>query len=158
MQSVWKDQTCGDGVCDYPFEYKGYAHLGCVSDCGRETNLMAVVVVLTANFEKSSQGVSLGRTLKDLVRWNLCLSNPARTEAGLENECWYVESSSVMTNAPRTIPWASLGSVGWANQNNCVRACTVNVQRAMMQRALCSKRNRRSAVARTWVKTTPRCH
>ena len=123
MRSVWKDQTCGDGVCDYPFEYKGYAHLGCISDCGRELNLMAVVVVLTGNFEKSPQGLQAGPNLKELVRWNLCVASQARSDAGLSDVCWYAPDALRFGVRAATRGAKGLRSGVWIRDGACSASC-----------------------------------
>lgn len=34
VSEVWKEQVCGDGVCDSPLEFKAFGELGCKTDCG----------------------------------------------------------------------------------------------------------------------------
>jgi hypothetical protein len=30
----WRDPTCGNGICEAPFEFPSYARFGCAADCG----------------------------------------------------------------------------------------------------------------------------
>ena len=50
---VWVDPTCGDGVCETPFEFASYGRFGCRADCGRLQdiqNLTAVQIDLYYDF------------------------------------------------------------------------------------------------------------
>lgn len=96
MADIWTFQTCGDGVCDVPFEYPAFSRLGCQIDCGLAPELFDTLVVLTGDFAKTELGAGGAVDLQSSVSWNLCWSQEARREAGLEDECWFAE--------PQTLP------------------------------------------------------
>lgn len=39
LQAVWKDPTCGDGICEAPFEFASFSRFGCKADCGRLSDI-----------------------------------------------------------------------------------------------------------------------
>ena len=62
VSSIWTGHRCGDGTCDYPYEFKAYGELGCQQDCGAETDLHPILVVLQGFFNDVTKfGVSLGQ-------------------------------------------------------------------------------------------------
>jgi len=101
VEEVWDMQTCGDNVCDAPLEYKSFAHLGCTYDCGREEDLHSVVLVLQGDFSKSLMGDTHAATLMSTVLWNICWTNKARMESGLQEICWYEEDETLESKAYR---------------------------------------------------------
>eukprot|EP00892_Ulva_mutabilis_P009550 jgi/Ulvmu1/6968/UM033_0025.1 len=84
---TWKDPVCGDGQCEYPWEYPAFGRFGCQSDCGVDTNTTKIAVNIRANFV-GHPSIS-PRVLMSSVRWNLCLNDPARTARGEPDLCWW---------------------------------------------------------------------
>eukprot|EP00879_Flechtneria_rotunda_P032401 GHRR01035602.1.p1 GENE.GHRR01035602.1~~GHRR01035602.1.p1 ORF type:complete len:274 (+),score=60.02 GHRR01035602.1:334-1155(+) len=74
MQSVWVDPTCGDGICEAPFEFAAFSRFGCKADCGQLSeiqNLTSAQVDVYWDF--SHQEASLPASdLMDQTTWNLC--------------------------------------------------------------------------------------
>lgn len=95
VSGTWKVQSCGDGVCDLPFEFPAYGDLGCQADCGSELDLHPIVVVLQGDFSHSPLGSSQGTNLMSSVSWNLCRVDQDRTDAGLPDMCYYPEDESL---------------------------------------------------------------
>ena len=102
MTRIWTAQTCGDGFCDAPFEFKAFHTLGCQADCGLEFELHPVVVVLRANFFNSFLGAHAAQSLRSMVRWNLCKAEAQRSEAGLADICWYTQNQELENNVVAT--------------------------------------------------------
>jgi hypothetical protein len=42
VQPIWKDPVCGDGKCQYPWEFPAFGTFGCQADCGLEQNITQV--------------------------------------------------------------------------------------------------------------------
>lgn len=110
-------EQCGDGVCDQPFEFAQFAHLGCQvalhrvltvlcssgalaaqalallnvqADCGLERDLFPVVLVLKGDFSTTLLGQGAAVDLAAAVRWNLCRVDAAREASELDPLCWCV--------------------------------------------------------------------
>eukprot|EP00959_Pyramimonas_sp_CCMP1952_P475069 9503998-Pyramimonas_sp.AAC.2 len=57
QSKIWTDPMCGNGLCEPPFEYPAYEtssvllgdpySLGCQVDCGRETDVKEIIVLIT---------------------------------------------------------------------------------------------------------------
>ena len=105
---IWTYNTCGDGVCDRPFEYPSFGPLpgDCQADCGSHTvvvgPLYKALLVLQGNFQESPLGAGSGVNLASTVEWNLCRREEVRVEAGLTDECWYRTGQKVELQVAQT--------------------------------------------------------
>jgi hypothetical protein len=43
---IWKDPVCGDGDCEWPWEFPAYGRFGCRADCGVEMRTTKVISFL----------------------------------------------------------------------------------------------------------------
>lgn len=41
---IWKDPVCGDGNCEWPWEFPAWGRFGCKADCGTNPNTTSIVV------------------------------------------------------------------------------------------------------------------
>lgn len=56
LTSLWVDPTCGDGICEQPFEFASYGRFGCRADCGRLSEvqrLTSIQVALSSTYSMS---------------------------------------------------------------------------------------------------------
>lgn len=114
INSVWTDINCGNGFCDAPYEFPQFGHLGCQEDCGKETNLVNLLVVIEGNFGNSALGEMASEGLRASASWNLCFEDPERSEYGLEDLCYLPEPANFQNVAvviseefvvPPTLNW-----------------------------------------------------
>lgn len=84
---IWKDPVCGDGDCEWPWEFPAYGRFGCRADCGLETRTTKVAVVVRADF--TGHPTISPRVLMANARWNLCLDDPDRRKRGEADLCWF---------------------------------------------------------------------
>ena len=42
IETIFLDPTCGDGLCEAPFEMASWGRFGCASDCGFLENVLDV--------------------------------------------------------------------------------------------------------------------
>ena len=89
---IWQDPTCGDGKCEWPWEFPAFGRFGCRADCGEEKNTTRIMVQIKANF--AGQISPSPRILMSNARWNLCLDDPERHKRGQEELCWFVPNAS----------------------------------------------------------------
>ena len=64
-------------------------------DCGTERDLRDVVIVIKGDLARSPLGVAYTYQLLHSTRWNLCMADPARRAAQLDDVCWYKEDEPV---------------------------------------------------------------
>lgn len=84
---IWKDPVCGDGNCEWPWEYPAWGRFGCRADCGVNPNTTDIVVNVRADFT-GHPSIS-ARVLMNNAKWNLCLEDEARRKRGEADLCWY---------------------------------------------------------------------
>uniref|UniRef100_A0A7S0S4K2 Uncharacterized protein n=1 Tax=Chlamydomonas leiostraca TaxID=1034604 RepID=A0A7S0S4K2_9CHLO len=97
---IWKDPVCGDGNCEWPWEFPAWGRFGCRADCGLNPNTTSVVVNVRADFT-GHPSIS-PRVLMNNAKWNLCLEDDARRKRGEADLCWYDADQSfdqVQTNS-----------------------------------------------------------
>ncbi|EFJ43954.1 hypothetical protein VOLCADRAFT_95902 [Volvox carteri f. nagariensis] len=83
---IWKDPVCGDGNCEWPWEFPSWGRFGCQADCGQNTNTTPIVVNVRADFTGHPSISS--RVLMNNAKWNLCLEDEARRKRGEADLCW----------------------------------------------------------------------
>lgn len=114
INSVWTDVNCGNGFCDAPYEFPQFGELGCQEDCGKETNLVNLLVVLEGDFSTSALGEMASEGLRASASWNLCFEDAKRAEYGLEDLCYFPEAQAFESTAvviskefsvPPTLNW-----------------------------------------------------
>jgi hypothetical protein len=69
--------------------------LGCLVDCGTERDLRDVVIVIKGDLARSPLGATYTYQLLRNTRWNLCMADPARRAAQLDDVCWYQQDEPV---------------------------------------------------------------
>lgn len=88
--------------------------LGCQEDCGKETNLVSLLVIIEGDFSNSALGEMASEGLRASASWNLCFEDPKRSEYGLEDLCYFPEPAAFQTTAvviseefvvPPTLNW-----------------------------------------------------
>ncbi|GLC46896.1 hypothetical protein PLESTM_001942200 [Pleodorina starrii] len=84
---IWKDPVCGDGNCEWPWEFPSWGRFGCQADCGVNSNTTPIVVNVRADFTGHPSISS--RVLMNNAKWNLCLEDDARRKRGEADLCWY---------------------------------------------------------------------
>lgn len=84
---IWKDPVCGDGNCEYPWEFPVWGRFGCRADCGMNRNTTKIVVNVKADF--SGHPTISPRVLMANAKWNLCLEDDERRKRGEADLCWY---------------------------------------------------------------------
>lgn len=84
---IWKDPVCGDGNCEWPWEFPSWGRFGCRADCGNNPNTTKIVVNVRADFT-GHPSIS-PRVLMNNAKWNLCLEDEARRKRGEADLCWY---------------------------------------------------------------------
>jgi len=84
---IWTDPVCGDGQCDYPWEFPSWGNFGCKADCGENPNVTSIVVNVRADF--TNHPTITPRVLMTNAVWNLCLQDLARRQRGEADLCWY---------------------------------------------------------------------
>jgi len=89
---IWKDPTCGDGNCEWPWEFPAWGRFGCRADCGINANTTKIVVNVRADFT-GHPSIS-PRVLMTNAKWNMCLEDEARRKRGEEDLCWYEEDQA----------------------------------------------------------------
>ncbi|KAG2441285.1 hypothetical protein HYH02_010124 [Chlamydomonas schloesseri] len=89
---IWKDPVCGDGNCEWPWEFPSWGRFGCRADCGQNTNTTSVVVNVRADFT-GHPSIS-ARVLMNNAKWNLCLEDEARRKRGEADLCWYEDDQT----------------------------------------------------------------
>jgi hypothetical protein len=93
MQKTWVDPSCGDGLCESPFEFASYGRFGCRADCGRLSdaveNLTTVQIDLVFNFDHPSGSIP-ATELMSQAQWNLCPENGAPHG----RDCYFEEDRS----------------------------------------------------------------
>eukprot|EP00210_Caulerpa_lentillifera_P002091 g2006.t1 len=86
---VWVDPVCGDGKCQWPWEFPSFGRFGCKADCGSETNTKRILLQIRANF--GGELTLSPRTMMANVRWNVCLNDTGRVRRGQDDICWFAE-------------------------------------------------------------------
>ncbi|KAL6750531.1 hypothetical protein V8C86DRAFT_2809369 [Haematococcus lacustris] len=97
---IWKDPVCGDGSCEYPWEFPAWGRFGCKADCGMNPNVTAIVINVRADFT-GHPSIS-PQVLMNNAAWNLCLEDEARRQRGEADLCWFESDQafdSVQTNS-----------------------------------------------------------
>ncbi|KXZ48315.1 hypothetical protein GPECTOR_29g9 [Gonium pectorale] len=89
---IWKDPVCGDGNCEWPWEFPSWGRFGCKADCGSNPNTTSIVVNVRADFT-GHPSIS-ARVLMNNAKWNLCLEDEARRKRGEADLCWYSEDQT----------------------------------------------------------------
>lgn len=89
---IWKDPVCGDGNCEYPWEFPFWGRFGCKADCGVNVNTTKIVVAVRADF--TGHPTISPRVLMTNAKWNLCLEDDERRKRGEADLCWYEEDQS----------------------------------------------------------------
>jgi hypothetical protein len=84
---IWKDPVCGDGNCEWPWEFPAWGTFGCRADCGLNDNTTNIVLNVRADF--SGHPSISPRVLMSNAVWNLCLKDEARSKRGEVDLCWY---------------------------------------------------------------------
>ncbi|KAK3250979.1 hypothetical protein CYMTET_39671 [Cymbomonas tetramitiformis] len=79
IQDSWLDAPCGDTLCEDPFEFPAFSHLGCQADCN-VANGTNFTVVLEPRFVRSYEEEALVE-----VSYNLCTDD-------IEPVCWWSEN------------------------------------------------------------------
>lgn len=49
VRPIFAPRTCGDGLCERPFEFPAFGRFGCAADCGL-ADTASVAVVLSADY------------------------------------------------------------------------------------------------------------
>lgn len=83
---IWQDPVCGDGQCEFPWEYPAWGRFGCQADCGRNMNTTRIAIIIRADFT-GHPSIS-PRALMLKASWNLCLNDPVRRQRGEADLCW----------------------------------------------------------------------
>jgi len=95
VTTIWTDPICGNGKCEMPYEFPSYHRFGCKLDCGVQPALIPIMVNMAKDAKLAAKMAAAyklsAQTMMASVRWNLCLDEPKRREAGLEDSCWYEE-------------------------------------------------------------------
>lgn len=86
---IWKDPVCGDGTCEWPWEFPAWGRFGCRADCGTNPNTTSIAVNVRADFT-GHPSIS-PRVLMNNAKWNLCLEDDARRKRGEADLCWWVQ-------------------------------------------------------------------
>ncbi|KAK9804279.1 hypothetical protein WJX72_004431 [[Myrmecia] bisecta] len=84
---TWKDPVCGDGRCEFPWEFPAWGRFGCKADCGQETQTTHILVQVTSNFV-GHPNISPS-VLMAAVSWNVCLADEQRRARGEADLCWF---------------------------------------------------------------------
>ena len=84
---IWKDPICGDGNCEWPWEYPAWGPFGCQADCGTNANTTSIVVNVRADF--TGHPTISPRVLMTNAAWNLCLEDLQRRQLGEADICWF---------------------------------------------------------------------
>ncbi|MEW5304614.1 MAG: hypothetical protein WDW36_007214 [Sanguina aurantia] len=84
---IWTDPVCGNGICEWPWEFAAWGSYGCKADCGVNANTTQIVVGVRADFTKHPSIAA--RVLMSNAVWNLCLEDDARRKRGQADLCWY---------------------------------------------------------------------
>ncbi|GHP03948.1 hypothetical protein PPROV_000270200 [Pycnococcus provasolii] len=50
VEPSWRDPTCGDGVCEPPYEVPGHGPNGCTADCGVDRQAVGALVRVSSDF------------------------------------------------------------------------------------------------------------
>ncbi|KAI8467677.1 MAG: hypothetical protein J3K34DRAFT_480735 [Monoraphidium minutum] len=96
LEAVWKDPTCGDGLCESPFEFASYGRFGCRADCGNLMDLQALTSLdIDLYWDFGHQAGSLPASeLMSQASWNLCPEN-----IQYNSDCYYQEDQAFTTIA-----------------------------------------------------------
>ncbi|GIL78617.1 hypothetical protein Vretimale_6215 [Volvox reticuliferus] len=86
---IWKDPVCGDGNCEWPWEFPSWGRFGCQADCGQNDKTTPIVVNVRADF--TGHPTISSSVLMNNAKWNLCLEDEARRKRGEADLCWYDE-------------------------------------------------------------------
>lgn len=89
---IWKDPICGDGNCEWPWEFPAWGRFGCQADCGINANVTDVVVNVRADF--TGHPTISPRVLMTNARWNLCKEDVQRRQLGQADICWSTEDQT----------------------------------------------------------------
>ncbi|KAK3277010.1 hypothetical protein CYMTET_14957 [Cymbomonas tetramitiformis] len=77
VDQVWVDPSCGDGVCEPPYEYPSFGprpdSFGCSADCGVNQFTSAVTLMVIASLWGLGDDETIARFKKE-TQWNLCTS------------------------------------------------------------------------------------
>ncbi|GLI65125.1 hypothetical protein VaNZ11_008578 [Volvox africanus] len=84
---IWKDPVCGDGNCEWPWEFPSWGRFGCQADCGQNDKTTPIVVNVRADF--TGHPTISSRVLMNNAKWNLCLEDEDRRKRGEADLCWY---------------------------------------------------------------------
>lgn len=89
LDNTWSDPVCGDGTCEFPYEFPSYGRFGCQADCGRlattEPDAAQLRIEIYADFTHYSSSLS-ATELMVKSSWNLC-PVPGTAAHGLD--CWF---------------------------------------------------------------------
>jgi hypothetical protein len=66
-------------------------------DCGTETDLQEVVIVIKGDLSRSPLGIAYTYELLHNTRWNLCMVDPLRRAAQLDDVCWCGPLSALLS-------------------------------------------------------------
>lgn len=92
LTATWKDPTCGDGLCEEPFEFPRYSQFGCRADCGDMSSrfqLEKLQVDLKWDFSHARGTPSTD--LMGLAKWNLCPAESGSEKPPHGADCYYKE-------------------------------------------------------------------
>lgn len=95
LAPIWKDPVCGDGKCEWPWEFPAWGPFGCKADCGSNTNTTKIVVNVQADFT-GNPAIS-PNVLMNNAKWNLCLVDSIRRQQGEADLCWFPVDQSFTT-------------------------------------------------------------
>ena len=89
LEDMWSDPVCGDGTCEFPYEFPSYGRFGCQADCGQlgtnEPDAAQLRIEIYADFSHYSSSLS-ATELMVKTTWNLC-PVPGTAAHGLD--CWF---------------------------------------------------------------------
>ena len=84
VSHAWRDPTCGDGVCEAPYEGTDT----CPADCGVSGDEVHAVVRVASDFRHTH--ILSEDALRRAARWNLCRRDDERARAGMHGSlCYY---------------------------------------------------------------------
>ncbi|DBA89815.1 hypothetical protein WJX79_008735 [Trebouxia sp. C0005] len=91
LTPTWVDPVCGDGNCEYPWEFPAWGRFGCKADCGEATTTPILVQVISNFIGSTSVSASV---LMAAASWNLCLDDATRRSIGEADLCWFADDQT----------------------------------------------------------------
>ncbi|GAX83855.1 hypothetical protein CEUSTIGMA_g11280.t1 [Chlamydomonas eustigma] len=108
---IWQDPVCGDGNCEWPWEYPSWGPFGCKADCGTNSNVTSIVVNVKADF--TGHPTISPQVLMANAVWNLCLDDPTTRARGEADLCWFPNDVSFTEVVVNTLDSMSVIDGNW---------------------------------------------